>query len=109
MVSIRSNAHFCSALAVTCPQESDPNPELVPSGGKRPSQEMENSWGRDVGEKGYYVMSPQWFRDNVFEVVVDRSTVPPEIAAVETMEPIPLPPWDPMGALARDGRGSRSP
>lgn len=68
---------------------------------------VENSWGDDKGDKGYLMMSDQWFSEFVYEVVVDKKFVPEEILDVLKQEPIILPPWDPMGALAcRDcGRG----
>lgn len=62
---------------------------------------VENSWGEDRGEKGYLVMSSDWFKEFGFEVVVDKKFVPPEILNVFDMEPIVLPAWDPMGTLAQ--------
>ncbi|XP_030847879.1 bleomycin hydrolase-like [Strongylocentrotus purpuratus] len=64
---------------------------------------VENSWGEDVGEKGYLVMADDWFSEFVYEVVVDKSYVPAEVLAVLTKEPVVLPPWDPMGSLAHAG------
>lgn len=62
---------------------------------------VENSWGDERGEKGYLVMSSDWFTEFVFEVVVDRKFVPQEVMDVFTMKPIVLPAWDPMGTLAQ--------
>lgn len=49
-------------------------------------------------------MTSEWFREFVFEIVVDKKYVPEEVLAVFSQEPIVLPAWDPMGALARDER-----
>lgn len=62
---------------------------------------VENSWGEDRGEKGYLIMTSEWFREFVFEIVVDKKFVPEEVLSVFSQEPIVLPAWDPMGALAR--------
>ena len=65
---------------------------------------VENSWGDDRHEKGYLVMTAAWFREFVFEVVVDKSALPEAVSKAieeaEKEEPIVLPAWDPMGALA---------
>lgn len=61
---------------------------------------MENSWGDDRGEKGYLVMTNDWFKEFVFEVVVDRQYVPEDVLKVYDDTPIVLPAWDPMGSLA---------
>jgi len=61
---------------------------------------VENSWGEDRGEKGYLMMTSDWFKEFVFEIVVDKSLVPAGVLAVMEMEPVVLPAWDPLGALA---------
>ena len=33
---------------------------------------IENSWGKDVGFKGHYVMTNDWFKRHVYEIVVDK-------------------------------------
>ena len=63
---------------------------------------VENSWGDKVGDKGYFVMSDRWFDEYTFEVVVDRAYVPKKVLKALETEPTVLPPWDPMGSLARD-------
>lgn len=63
---------------------------------------VENSWGLEVGHKGHLVMSGDWFKEFVFEIVVDKTHVPQGILDVYEMEPIILPPWDPMGMLANN-------
>lgn len=46
-------------------------------------------------------MTDDWFSEYVYEVVVDKKHVPDDILAVMQQEPIVLPAWDPMGALAK--------
>jgi bleomycin hydrolase len=62
---------------------------------------VENSWGEEDGQKGFFVMNDSWFDEYVFEVAAPRSDLPPELAAALQLPPRVLPPWDPMGALAR--------
>ncbi|XP_072381809.1 bleomycin hydrolase [Diabrotica undecimpunctata] len=61
---------------------------------------VENSWGEDRGEKGYLIMTSDWFKEFTFEVVVDKKFVPEQVLDVFKQEPIVLPAWDPMGTLA---------
>ena len=61
---------------------------------------VENSWGDEPGDSGFFTMDDQWFTDNVFEVVVPNSALPEDLAAAVDSEPIVLPAWDPMGTLA---------
>ena len=68
--------------------------------GKPLTWRVENSWGTKVGDKGYYSMTMEWFKEYNFEVIVHKKYLPEEILAVLKTEPIVLPPWDPMGALA---------
>jgi bleomycin hydrolase len=62
---------------------------------------VENSWGSDTGRDGFYTMNDSWFDEYVFEIAARRSALPPELQAALDTEPIVLPAWDPMGALAR--------
>ena len=62
---------------------------------------VENSWGEDKAQKGFWTMHDNWFSEHVFEVAVRRSLLPPELASALERKPVVLPAWDPMGALAR--------
>ena len=61
---------------------------------------VENSWGEDSGDKGYYIMTDDWFDEFMFEVAIEKKYLPKKILDLLDLEPIPLKPWDPMGALA---------
>ncbi|MET7786000.1 C1 family peptidase [Streptomyces sp900116325] len=61
---------------------------------------VENSWGDEKADKGFWTMNDSWFGEHVFEVAVRRSALPPELVAALDEPPIVLPAWDPMGALA---------
>ena len=68
--------------------------------GKPTRWRVENSWGKDAGVDGYYVMSDEWFSEYTYQVVVNKKYLTPEQAAELEQEPIQLEPWDPMGSLA---------
>ena len=62
---------------------------------------VENSWGADRGKDGFYTMNDSWFDEYVFEIAARRDVLPAELRAALEAEPVVLPAWDPMGALAR--------
>lgn len=62
---------------------------------------VENSWGEDYGDKGYFVLTADWFDEFVFEAVIDKKYLSPAVMDVFKQEPIVLPAWDPMGTLAQ--------
>ncbi|HEY7144951.1 MAG TPA: C1 family peptidase [Streptosporangiaceae bacterium] len=62
---------------------------------------VENSWGSDKGRDGFYTMNDSWFDQYVFEIAARREALPAALRQALGAEPIVLPAWDPMGALAR--------
>jgi len=62
---------------------------------------VENSWGEDRGEKGFFIMSDAWFDEFIYQVVIHRNYLSPGLIQQFEQEPILLPPWDPIGSLAR--------
>lgn len=74
--------------------------------GKVERYRVENSWGEQgVGnDKGFMVMSDDWFTEFNYQVVVSKQYVPKHLWALFTKgvdeKTIRLPPYDPLGALA---------
>ena len=68
--------------------------------GKPRRWRVENSWGDENGKKGFYLMQDSWFDEYMFEIAARKSALPDELQKALELEPIVLPPWDPMGALA---------
>ncbi|KQB83120.1 C1 family peptidase [Corynebacterium oculi] len=62
---------------------------------------VENSWGEEKADKGFWTMDDSWFDPYVFEIAVPPRFLPAEVLAARDAEPVVLPAWDPMGALAR--------
>jgi bleomycin hydrolase len=69
--------------------------------GKANRWKVENSWGTEPGNKGFFVMSDPWFDEYLYQVVVNKKYLSAELLQAYSQDPIVLPPWDPMGSLAR--------
>ena len=68
--------------------------------GKPTKWKIENSWGDDVANKGYYVATDSWFDKFVYQAVINKKYLNDnEIKDLEK-EPKKLELWDPMGTLA---------
>ena len=61
---------------------------------------VENSWGDEKADKGFWTMNDSWFDEHVFEIAVAAAPLPADCRRALDDEPIVLPAWDPMGALA---------
>ncbi len=61
---------------------------------------VENSWGTETGNKGYYVMSQRWFDEYMYQVVVHKKYLSADLVQALSETPKQLAPWDPMGSLA---------
>jgi bleomycin hydrolase len=57
---------------------------------------VENSWGGESGNKGFWTMYDDWFDINVYCVVAKKEYVPEEVLKIFEQDPILLPVWDPM-------------
>nr|WP_170215571.1 C1 family peptidase [Mesoaciditoga lauensis] len=69
--------------------------------GKPTKWKVENSWGDKNGKDGYFIMGEKWFEEYAYEIVVDESYLSDEMKEAWRAKPIVLPPWDPMGSVAR--------
>lgn len=61
---------------------------------------IENSWGSESGNKGYYMMSGNWFDSYVYQAVINKKYLTEDEKKALTKPLIKLSPWDPMGTLA---------
>jgi bleomycin hydrolase len=68
--------------------------------GKPRRWRVENSWGDAAGQKGFFTMNDSWFEQYTFEIAARMKYLPAKYKAALKLEPIVLPPWDPMGSLA---------
>jgi len=68
--------------------------------GKPVRWKVENSWGEERGEKGFFIMSDNWLNEYAYQFVINKKYMPAYLTEQSKQEPVVLPPWDPMGALA---------
>ena len=61
---------------------------------------VENSWGPATGNKGFYVMSDEWFSEFTYQIIVNKKYLSEKELKEYNADPIELEPWDPMGSLA---------
>jgi bleomycin hydrolase len=62
---------------------------------------VENSWGDDKGNKGFWTMIDDWFDINVYDCIVNKKYVPEDVLKILEQKPIVRPPWDPMFSIGR--------
>lgn len=61
---------------------------------------VENSWGKDSGDRGYLIMSDDWFNEYMYQALINKKYLDEKIIKAYNEDPIHLKPWDPMGSLA---------
>lgn len=64
--------------------------------GKPVKWKVENSWGADSGQKGYLIMTAEWFREYMFRLVVNKKYVPENILKAYDSKPVMVMPEDPL-------------
>ena len=61
----------------------------------RPNRwKIENSWGGEVGDKGYFVCSEAYFREYVYEAIIHRSLLDERQAALLAAPAEEIPAWE---------------
>lgn len=55
---------------------------------------IENSWGKDNGDNGYFVMTQDWFEEYTYEAVINKKYLSDREKKVADSEPVTLPAWD---------------
>lgn len=64
--------------------------------GKPVKWKVENSWGADSGQRGYLIMTAEWFREYMFRLVVNKKYVPENILKAYDSKPVMVMPEDPL-------------
>jgi|WetSurMetagenome_2_1015567.scaffolds.fasta_scaffold123765_2 bleomycin hydrolase len=67
--------------------------------GKTIKWQVENSWGSDNKNGGYWTLYDDWFDENVYSVVVKKKYLSEDILKIFKEEPIIRPAWDIMAPL----------
>jgi len=66
---------------------------------------VENSWGTEVGDKGYWTMYDSWFDEYIFTLILHKKYLPDKVLAILKTKPNILPTWDPLAkSLEEIGR-----
>ena len=68
--------------------------------GKPRRWRVENSWGDDSGQKGFYTMNDNWYDEHMFEIASPKKYLTEKMLKGLKTVPIVLEAWDPMGSLA---------
>jgi len=62
---------------------------------------IENSWGKTSGTDGFQLMTNDWFNEYVFQIIIHKSKLFDSEKELLSTDPLIVPPWDPLGTLAK--------
>lgn len=68
--------------------------------GKPDRWKIENSWGEEIANKGYFIASDTWFDKYMYVVAVNKKYLSAKALKALTKKSRELAPWDPFGTLA---------
>ena len=108
---VRADLLFCTDFPMTKAQRLDYGESLLThamvftgvnldENGRPNRWKVENSWGDEHANKGFYVMSDEWFSEYLYQIVIHKKYLTEEQLSQYEEEPVVLKPWDPMGSLA---------
>ena len=63
---------------------------------------IENSWGEDDGKDGYFSMTDEWFRENTFELIIDKKFLTKKVIEAFDKEKIYYDEFDPMYKMLKN-------
>lgn len=90
-------------------RESAPNHSMALVGvdvveGKPVKWKVENSWGTDRGDDGFFMMTDDWFGNFGFSIVIDKKYLDEDVLKMLEAKPVMLPFWDPLArTISVDG------
>ncbi len=90
-------------------RESAPNHSMALVGvdvvdGKPMKWKVENSWGSDRGDGGFFAMTDEWFTNFGFSIVIDKKYLDEDVLKMLDTKPVKLPFWDPLArSVSIDG------
>lgn len=64
--------------------------------GKPVKWKVENSWGTEVGRKGFFIMSDEWFDEHVYQILAPKRYLDKPTLKAYAKKPVILDPWHPM-------------
>ncbi|NLH64126.1 MAG: C1 family peptidase [Erysipelotrichaceae bacterium] len=61
---------------------------------------IENSWGEEIANKGFFIASDTWFDKYMYVVAINKKYLSKKALKALSGKPAELAPWDPFGTLA---------
>lgn len=65
--------------------------------GKPRKWKVENSWGEPAGKKGWFIMSDEWFNNNILNIIVPKKYIPKKYLDMFKQRTKTLPFWHSFG------------